>query len=148
MICCFYTILNNDQVTCLILVHIFYGVIALILLLCHICPVHHYKLSDDLLKRIEHISRSLSSSWFLSFFSCDDPNHPFLSYSYMCPHSLCSLGLSANQPAVLFSHIKSAPATSQSAVLLSHNKSAPAISHSQTNTAIVQCSKTKQMMTI
>jgi len=37
--------------------------------------------------------------------------------------------LSANQPAVLFSHIKSAPATSQTTVLFSHNKSAPAISH-------------------
>jgi len=51
--------------------------------------------------------------------------------------SLCSLGLSANQPAVLFSHTKSAPTptTSQSAVLFSHNKSAPAISHSQANTA-------------
>ena len=48
---------------------------------------------------------------------------------------LCSFGLSANQPAVLFSHTKSAPATSQSAVLFSHNKSAPAISHSQANTA-------------
>ena len=34
--------------------------------------------------------------------------------------SLCSLGLSANRPAVLFSH----------------NKSAPAISHSQANTAM------------
>jgi len=28
-------------------------------------------------------------------------------------HSLCSLGLSASQPAVLFSHTKSASATSQ-----------------------------------
>jgi len=45
--------------------------------------------------------------------------------------TLCSLGLSANHPAVLFSHTKSAPATSQSALLFSHNKSAPAISHSQ-----------------
>ena len=62
--------LNNDLVTCLILVHIFYGVIALILLLCHICPVQHYTLSDDLLKCIQHIFRSLSSSWFLS---CEDP---------------------------------------------------------------------------
>ena len=50
--------------------------------------------------------------------------------------SLCSLGLSANQPAVLFSHTKLAPATSQSAVLFSHNKSAPAISHSQASTTI------------
>ena len=56
--------------------------------------------------------------------------------------SLSSLGLLANQPAVVFSHTKSAlatspPATSQSAVLFSHNKSAPDISHSQTNTAIL-----------
>jgi len=44
--------------------------------------------------------------------------------------------LSANQPAVLFSHTKLAPATtSQSAILFSHNKSAPATSHSQANTA-------------
>jgi len=34
----------------------------------------------------------------------------------------------------LFSHTKSAPATSQSAVLFSQNKSALAISHSQANT--------------
>ena len=40
-------------------------------------------------------------------------------------------------PTILFSHTKSAPATSyQPAVLFSHNKSAPVISHSQTNTAI------------
>jgi len=39
---------------------------------------------------------------------------------------LCSLGLSANQPAVFFSHIESAPATSQPAVFFFHNKSAPA----------------------
>jgi hypothetical protein len=51
---------------------------------------------------------------------------------------LCSLGLSANQPAVLFSHTKSVPATSQSTVLFSHNKSAPAISHSQANTGVAQ----------
>ena len=36
---------------------------------------------------------------------------------------LRSLGLSANQPAVFFSHTKSAPATNQPAVLFSHNKS-------------------------
>jgi len=48
---------------------------------------------------------------------------------------MCSLGLSANQPAVLFFRTKSAPATSyQSAVLFSHNKSTLAISHSQANT--------------
>jgi hypothetical protein len=34
-----------------------------------------------------------------------------------------------SQPAVLFSNIKSAPATGQSIVFFSHNKSAPAISH-------------------
>ena len=65
--------------------------------------------------------------------------HSWCYYNRMvqCPkiQSLCSLGLSANQPAVLFSHTKSAPATSQSAVLFSHNKSAPATSHSQANTA-------------
>jgi len=48
--------------------------------------------------------------------------------------SLCSLGLSANQPAVLFSHTKSPSATTQSAVLSSYNKSAPTIRHSQANT--------------
>jgi len=56
--------------------------------------------------------------------------------------SLCSLGLSANQPAVVFSRTKSAlatspPATSQSAILFSHNKSAPAISYNRANTAIL-----------
>jgi hypothetical protein len=75
--------LNKDQVTCLILVHIFYGVIALIFLLCNVCPVQHYKLSDDLLKCIELISQSLSSPWFLSFFSCEHPNHPFY---HTCVH--------------------------------------------------------------
>ena len=53
----------------------------------------------------------------------------------LLPRARTSLGLSAKQPAVLFFHTKSAPATSQSAVLFSHNKSAPAISHNQTNTA-------------
>ena len=43
-----------------------------------------------------------------------------------------------SQPTVLFSHTKSAPATSQLAVLFSHNKSAPAISYSQANRAIVE----------
>jgi len=42
------------------------------------------------------------------------------SASYVIPRmdviKLCLLGLSANQPAVFFSHTKSAPATSQSAV--------------------------------
>ena len=54
--------------------------------------------------------------------------------------SLCSLGLSANRREVLFSHTKSAPATSyQSAVLFSRNKSVPAVSHSQANTAKTIC---------
>ena len=51
---------------------------------------------------------------------------------------MCSLSLSANQPAVLFSHILNQHQplyTSQSAVLFSRNKSAPAISYSQANTA-------------
>jgi hypothetical protein len=37
--------------------------------------------------------------------------------------------LAASQPAVLFSHTSSAPATSQPAVFFSHNKSASATSH-------------------
>ena len=40
--------------------------------------------------------------------------------------ALCSLGLSANQLVILFSHIKSTPATGQLAVLFSHNKSSSA----------------------
>ena len=49
-------------------------------------------------------------------------------------YSLCSLGLSTNQPAVFFSHTKSALAIShQPAVLFFHNKSAPATCHSQTD---------------
>jgi len=47
------------------------------------------------------------------------------------PTTLCSLGLSANHPAIFFSHIKLALATSQSALLFFHNKSAPATSNSQ-----------------
>ena len=60
-----------------------------------------------------------------------------LSASYVIPRmdviKLCLLGLSANQPAVFFSHTKSAPATSQPAVLCFHNKLTPATGHSQTN---------------
>jgi hypothetical protein len=37
--------------------------------------------------------------------------------------------LAASQPAVLLSHIKSAPAIYQPAVFFSHNKSAPATGH-------------------
>jgi hypothetical protein len=51
--------------------------------------------------------------------------------------------LGTNQPAVLFSHTKSAPATNyQSAVLFSHNKSAQTISHSQANTAKITTTTT------
>jgi len=44
----------------------------------------------------------------------------------------------ASQPAVIFSHTKSASATSQPAVLFSDKKSAPATSHSLPNRAIRQ----------
>ena len=54
-----------------------------------------------------------------------------------CRRRSVRLAYQPKQLAVLFSHTKSAPATSQSAVLFSRNKSAPAISHSQANTAIV-----------
>ena len=46
--------------------------------------------------------------------------------SYNHSYTLCSAGLSANQPAVLFSHTESAPVTSQLVVFFSHNKSVPA----------------------
>ena len=50
--------------------------------------------------------------------------------------------LGTKQPAILFSHTKSTPATSyQSAVLFSHNKSAQTISHSQANTAKIMETK-------
>jgi len=38
---------------------------------------------------------------------------------------------------VVFSHTKSAPATSQPAVLFSYSKSAPATSHSQQNRVMI-----------
>jgi hypothetical protein len=49
--------------------------------------------------------------------------------TYLYLDSLCSLGLSANLPAVFFSHIK--PTTSQPAIFFFDNKSAPVTSHSQ-----------------
>jgi len=56
------------------------------------------------------------------------------------PHSPRSLGLSANQPAVLFSRTKSVLATNyhQSAVLFSHTKSAPATKY-QPETQLTEC---------
>jgi len=55
----------------------------------------------------------------------NNPNNPITLFAY-------------NQPAVFFSHTKSASATSHSqpAVLFSHNKLASATSHSQPNRVI------------
>jgi len=50
--------------------------------------------------------------------------------------SSADIALFSWQSAVLFSHIKSASATSQPAILFSDNKSAPTTSHSQLNRAM------------
>ena len=48
-------------------------------------------------------------------------------------------GLLASQTTVIFSHIKSAPASSQTTVFFSDNKSAPATGYSEPNKTIWIC---------
>jgi hypothetical protein len=60
-------------------------------------------------------------------------------------HTLAAL---ACQPAVFFSHVNSAPATSQLAVFFSHNKSASATSHQPAERGLELCLVPKKICKI